>query len=90
MRQVALSVLKEYDLLPDEGFMLDGEVGDYGPYRQSDRIDIYKSYAKMLVENAKAYPCFCEAPEGKSEVLEKVQNKKAVVGEMEKANNYFN
>ena len=68
--KVALSVLKEYDLLPDEGFMLDGEVGDYGPYRQSDRIDIYKSYAKMLVENAKAYPCFCEAPEGKSEVLE--------------------
>ena len=68
--KVALNILKEYGIVPDEGLTLDGEVGEYGPYRQSDRTDIYKSFAKMLVEKGRAYPCFCEAPEGKSEILE--------------------
>ena len=68
--KVALNILKEYGIVPDEGLTLDGEIGEYGPYRQSDRTDIYKSFAKMLVEKGRAYPCFCEAPEGKSEILE--------------------
>lgn len=37
--------------------------GDYGPYRQSDRKAIYQCYAKYLVEQGKAYPCFCSAEE---------------------------
>lgn len=37
--------------------------GDYGPYRQSDRRDIYRCYAKKLVAEGKAYPCFCTAEE---------------------------
>ena len=37
--------------------------GDYGPYRQSDRKEIYQCYAKYLVENGHAYPCFCTAEE---------------------------
>lgn len=68
--KVALTILKEYGIVPDEGLTLEGEVGEYGPYRQSDRTDIYKSFAKMLVEKGRAYPCFCEAPEGKTEILE--------------------
>ncbi len=35
--------------------------GDYGPYRQSERLHIYKKYAQELVDNDKAYPCFCTA-----------------------------
>ncbi len=37
--------------------------GDYGPYRQSDRRQIYRCYAKKLVAEGKAYPCFCTADE---------------------------
>jgi glutamyl-tRNA synthetase len=33
--------------------------GDYGPYRQSERLDLYKKYADNLVEKGQAYTCFC-------------------------------
>ncbi len=33
--------------------------GDKGPYRQSERNDIYKRYAEQLVQSGVAYPCFC-------------------------------
>lgn len=39
------------------------EKGDYGPYTQSKRVDIYKTVAKRLVEQGLAYPCFCTAEE---------------------------
>ena len=42
----------------DEGANADGETGDYGPYTQSLRGDIYKAYAKKLVLDGTAYPCF--------------------------------
>lgn len=35
------------------------DLGDYGPYTQSQRLDIYQGYVKKLVEEDKAYPCFC-------------------------------
>ena len=35
--------------------------GPYGPYRQSERKEIYQHYAQQLVELGKAYPCFCTA-----------------------------
>lgn len=41
-----------YDEGPDVG-------GDFGPYRQSERMGIYKKYADMLVDNGGAYCCFC-------------------------------
>lgn len=43
----------------DEGATIDGETGAYGPYRQRQRKEIYQSMAKWLVEQEKAYPCFC-------------------------------
>lgn len=46
----------QWDEGPDVG-------GPYGPYRQSDRFDIYKEYAYRLVETGKAYECFCTAEE---------------------------
>ena len=39
------------------------EKGDYGPYTQSQRVFIYHAVAKRLVEEGKAYPCFCTAEE---------------------------
>jgi len=37
--------------------------GDYGPYRQSDRYDIYQEYARQLLDKDKAFPCFCTEEE---------------------------
>ena len=42
----------EYDEGPDAG-------GNYGPYMQSQRLDIYMKYAKELIEKGNAYYCFC-------------------------------
>ncbi len=42
----------DYDEGPDKG-------GDYGPYMQSQRLEIYKEHALQLVENGHAYYCFC-------------------------------
>lgn len=35
--------------------------GDYGPYYQSERLELYQKQAKQLVENGNAYPCFCSS-----------------------------
>ena len=42
----------------DEGVTLGGDKGAYGPYHQSERVDIYQAVAKTLVEQGKAYPSF--------------------------------
>ena len=56
--------LKDFDMVPDEGMISDTEeIGNYGPYKQSLRKDIYQSYAKYLIEQGKAYPCFATAEE---------------------------
>lgn len=48
----------------DEGVTGFGtEKGDYGPYTQSKRVEIYKTVAKDLVKKGLAYPCFCTAEE---------------------------
>ncbi|MBD3343609.1 MAG: glutamate--tRNA ligase [Chitinivibrionales bacterium] len=62
----------EWDEGPDVG-------GDYGPYVQSERRDIYKQYAGQLVESGNAYPCFC-SPERLQKVREKQQAEKQKIG----------
>ncbi len=57
--------LKDFGLEPDEGMISETEEkGNYGPYKQSKRKDIYQAYAKYLIEQGKAYPCFCTPEEG--------------------------
>ena len=57
--------LKDFDMSPDEGMFTETEgKGNYGPYRQSQRKEIYQAYAKYLIEQGKAYPCFCTPEEG--------------------------
>ena len=54
-----VSSLQDFDMSPDEGQISDTEeIGNYGPYRQSLRKDIYIAYAKYMIEQGKAYPCF--------------------------------
>ena len=50
-----LKALKWLGLNWDEGVNVEGE---YGPYRQSQRLDIYKSYAQKLLDSGQAYFCF--------------------------------
>lgn len=57
--------LKNFGLEPDEGMISETEgKGNYGPYKQSQRKEIYQAYAKYLLEQGKAYPCFCTPEEG--------------------------
>ena len=61
-RYVDGSVQIIYDTMRDSGIMYDEGPdvgGDYGPYVQSERKDIYTKYAKKLVELGGAYYCFC-------------------------------
>lgn len=49
-----------YGLTLDEGFVAPREIkGDYAPYQQSHRVEIYQTYVKSLVQQGLAYPCFC-------------------------------
>lgn len=54
--QKILNSLEQYGLKNDEGTNTGGE---YGPYRQSERLELYKKHALELVEKGHAYFCFC-------------------------------
>lgn len=52
--------LKNYGIKIDEGMISESEwIGQYGPYIQSKRKEIYQTFAKHLIMNDLAYPCFC-------------------------------
>ncbi len=56
--------LKNFEIDIDEGMINEEEEkGAYGPYIQSKRKEIYQSFVKYLLEQGKAYPCFCSAEE---------------------------
>ena len=57
--EVLIDTLKHYGIQFDEGATHDGDNGEYGPYRQRQRAAIYHVYAKKLVSEGQAYPCFC-------------------------------
>lgn len=56
---ILLDSLKRYNIIFDEGATQDGESGSYGPYYQRQRAQIYQAYAKKMIAEGKAYPCFC-------------------------------
>lgn len=59
-----ISALDEFQIRFDEGAVGETEdSGQYGPYRQSRRRELYQAFAKYLVEIGRAYPCFCTAEE---------------------------
>ena len=61
--EVLIDTLKHYGIQFDEGATHDGDAGNYGPYRQRQRASIYHVFAKKLVSEGKAYPCFCTEDE---------------------------
>ena len=61
--EVLINTLKHYGINFDEGATIDGDNGSYGPYRQRQRAAIYHVYAKKLVAEGQAYPCFCTEEE---------------------------
>ncbi|MCD7779062.1 MAG: glutamate--tRNA ligase [Candidatus Gastranaerophilales bacterium] len=68
--------LKALGLNWDEGPDVGGE---YGPYTQSERFDIYPKYVQQLLDNGFAYECFCTPEELEAEKEEASKNKKAYV-----------
>lgn len=78
----AESLIKTLDFFGidfDEGVTLDGEKGDYGPYYQSARKEIYQTYVKELIEAGKAYPCFL-TEEDINKIRETQENNKLTPG----------
>lgn len=62
--EVMLGGLKAFDVIADEGVVGENEEkGEYGPYYQSHRKEIYHTVAKKLVQDGYAYPCFCTEDE---------------------------
>lgn len=61
--EILIDTLKYYNINFDEGATKDGDFGTYAPYRQRQRRDIYHVYAKRLVKQGMAYPCFCTEEE---------------------------
>ena len=51
--------LKYFDINFDEGAEIDSPLNKYGPYYQRQRAEIYHAFARKLIEEGKAYPCFC-------------------------------
>mgnify|MGYP000588189895 FL=1 len=56
--KIIIDSLRFFGISFDEGAGLDGDTGAYGDYTQSNRGEIYASFAKKLVREGKAYPCF--------------------------------
>ena len=68
--------LADFGIIPDEGMTSETESkGEYGPYKQSQRKEIYEAYAKSLIERGLAYPCFC-MPEELEETRKKQESAK--------------
>ncbi len=71
-----LGALDHFKIQPTEGFSYGG---NYGPYRQSERKEIYQAYAKKLVSEGKAYPCFMSEEEI-SEIRQGQELRKEAIG----------
>ena len=75
-----LKQLKVFGVEPDEGYLSDSkEIGNYGPYKQSNRADIYKVVIKHLIKIGRAYPCFYTQEE-LSELRKKQEAEKVIPG----------
>ena len=57
-KEEIIKALDHFDITFDEGAMATGDLGNYAPYEQSKRRDIYRSFAAELLTKGLAYPCF--------------------------------
>ena len=71
-----IEALAKFNFIPDEGMISENESkGDYGPYKQSQRKEIYEAFAKYLIEQGRAYPCFATPEE-----IEEIRKKQEAAG----------
>ena len=77
--ETIINSLRFFSINFDEGAGIDGDTGDYGDYTQSKRGPIYRAFAKRLVAEGKAYPCFLTEEEI-AEIREKQQELKVNPG----------
>jgi glutamyl-tRNA synthetase len=71
--ELILETLDHYEISPDEYELNNKVYGNYGPYIQSKRKDLYRTFAKYLIGIGRAYPCFCTSKELSN--LRKLQTK---------------
>lgn len=57
--ETIMETLAKYNMYPDEYAFQKEVKGEYGPYIQSERKEIYHAFIKHLIEIGRAYPCFC-------------------------------
>ena len=77
--ETIISSLAFFDIRFDEGVTENGDIGNYGDYTQSHRGDIYRTFAKKLIEQGLAYPCFLTEEEI-SEIREEQESLKTSPG----------
>ena len=79
--ETIINVLRHFDIEFDEGAGFDDDAPQnvYGPYFQRQRVEIYHTYAKSLVERGLAYPCFCTEEE-LNKVRQEQENDKVLTG----------
>lgn len=77
--KLIFETLFHYGLNPDEYEYRNDLVGEYGPYIQSKRKEIYHTFIKHLIEIGRAYPCFC-TKETLEEMRESQEKQKARTG----------
>ena len=61
--QELIDQLANFNIVPTEGYYGTYEKGNYGPYKQSDRSEIYNTVIKELIRRGDAYPCFISEEE---------------------------
>ena len=79
--QLIIDDLKKFGVVFDEGPVSQTEaVGDYGPYIQTQRKEIYDTFVKHLVAQGKAYPCFCTPEELEAIRAQQEREKEPIIG----------
>lgn len=75
---ILIKQMKDFNIVPMEGVISENEeIGDYGPYIQSNREKIYKICVKELIRKGLAYPCFCT--KDNLESLRKMQEENKII-----------
>jgi len=87
--EIIISSLKFFEINFDEGAGLHGDTGDYGPYHQSQRAEIYQCFVKQMLTNGQAYPCFLTEEEISAirETQEKQKETPGIYGEWASSRN---
>ncbi|HSW74662.1 MAG TPA: glutamate--tRNA ligase [Candidatus Saccharimonadales bacterium] len=74
-RELIMELLEDFDLMYDEGPVVGGDKGEYGPYTQSQRGNLYYAYVRRMLEQGHAYPCFMTPEELETMVAGQIQQK---------------